>query len=78
MTFEGQGELLVRETSLLIDDASELEWAFPPTEARLLKITTAEPQRSFGIYYSILADAQVLSARPASASLNINVRLPGR
>ena len=77
MTFEGQGELLVRETSLLIDDASELEWAFPPTEARLLKITTAKPQQSFGIYYSILADAQVLSARPASASLNINVRLPG-
>ena len=77
MTFEGQGELLVRETSLLIDDASELEWAFPPTEARLFKITTAEPQQSFGIYYSILADAQVLSARPASASLNINVRLPG-
>jgi hypothetical protein len=77
ITFEGQGELLVKETSLLIDDESTLEWAFPPMEARLLKVTTTEPQQSFGIFYSILAEAQVLRARPDAASLNINVRLPG-
>ena len=46
-------------------------------DARLVKITTSEPQKSFGIYYSILAEAQAMRARPAAATLNINVRLTG-
>ena len=77
MTFEGQGELLVRETSLLIDDASELEWAFPPTVLfRLLKITTAEPQRSFWHLLQYSRRRPSLECTPG-ITFNINVRLPG-